>query len=328
MSSAKKLIKQVSRNDASLSSLTLIDVVAQADLRALSESLQSNEFVTSLKILISNASGVVPAADEEAWTAGSAVAEALQFNTTLQRITLDSMRVSGDDVAQLSASLATNELAVVRELSLVDNPIEAHGLIAFSAMLATNCTLRKLSLAGNELLDSATVQHVARALSVNSTLEELDLWKPTPFNDTVTMVMARALKTNRALRWLRFNAATSSADVIESFTDEIRLHNFVLAHVDAFAYSTDELDAVLKRNKSLHWPVLRSFLLSISIVLWQVLPSAAVLEAIVDMLNPSIAERPELAPRIARALKHIVAFSPSQLAAANAVAPAVDLIAD
>lgn len=307
--------------------MTLVDVVSQADLRALSEALQSNEFVTSLKIL-SSTSSTASNDDESQWTAGSAVAEALQFNTTLQRITLDSMRVSGDDVAQLSASLATNELAMVRELSLVDNPIEAHGLIAFSAMLASNCTLRKLSLAGNELLDAATVQHLARALSVNSTLEELDMWKATPFNDIVTMVMARALKTNRALRWLRFNVTTSSADVIESFTDELRTHNFVLAHVDAFAYSTDELDCVLKRNKALHWPVVRAFLLSISGVLWQVLPSAAVHEAIIYALNPFIVERPELAPRITRALQLIMAFSPSQVAAAAAVAPSVDLIAD
>jgi hypothetical protein len=224
MSSIKKLIKLTSRNDASLSSLTLVDIVAQPDLRALSESLQSNEFVTSLKILSSNANARRASRRRGSqWTAGSAVAEALQFNTTLQRITLDSMRVSGDDVAQLSASLATNELAVVRELSLVDNPIEAHGVIAFSAMLATELhACASCRWPATSCSTRPRCSTVARALSVNSTLEELDMWKATPFNDIVTMVMARALKTNRALRWLRFNASTSSADVIESFTEELR----------------------------------------------------------------------------------------------------------
>lgn len=325
MTSFSATLKLVKRNDASVVSVNWPQCgnLSAKELRALCEAMQSNTVVTSLRLcnLGSERAHQLLASNQ---SAGQLLADVLQVNGTLRRLTLDSMLLSGDDVAQLAAAVATNDALTLRSLSLADNPVEPHGVIAFSAMLMSNTTLVSLCLASNDLLDAATMQHVSLALELNSTLEELDLWKADSCNDTVVTVLARALKSNRALRWLRLNASTSSADTIQHFAETLTDHNFVLSELDAFAYSTDELDAALKRNKSLQWPAVRADLFDVATALRPALLAAPELvDAILLAANPYLEFAD--ASRRRRCIEHVFRFDTRPVAPAVALEPDPEL---
>lgn len=315
-------VKLVKRNDAATVSVNVAQcsAVTAKELRALCEALQGNSVTTSLRLcnLGSERAHQLLSSNQ---SAGQMLADVVQVNATLRRLTLDSMLLSGDDVAQIAAAMATNDACALRSLSLADNPVEPHGLIAFSAMLMSNTTLVSLCLAGNDLLDAATMQHVSLALELNSTLEELDLWKAEPSNDTVVAVLARALKSNRSLRWLRLNASASSADTIQHFADMLTHHNFVLSELDAFAYATDELEAALKRNKSLQWPAVRADLFDVATALRPALAGASELvDAILLAANPYLEFSPDAARR-RRCIEHVFRFDTRPVAPAVALEP-------
>jgi hypothetical protein len=286
--SVSKTLKRLKRNDATIASVNYAQCGTQLsvkELRALCDAMHSNVVVTSLRLCNIGTERAHKLA-ASSLSLGQLLSDVAQFNTTLRRLTLDSMQLDGDDVAAIAASLATNDCLKLQSLHLADNPIEPHGIIAFAAMLMSNTTLKTLGLAGNPLLDSVTMQHVSLALSINTTLQELDLWKPEPFGDSVVTVLAHALKSNVSLRWLRLNASSSSHETIQVFADAVVGHNFVLSELDAFAFTTDELDAALKRNKDLLWPSVRSAVFAVAVALHDALPDAELIDAILLAANP------------------------------------------
>ncbi|KAI8930191.1 hypothetical protein BC831DRAFT_547078 [Entophlyctis helioformis] len=137
----------------------------------------------------------------------SAVAAALANDVFFSRLVLADAFLGDDGCILIANALKTN--ATVTHLDLRGNSIRADGAMALGQMLKVNSTLKSLNLEWNCIgIWEAGIRAIADALSINQTLEELDV-RNNKIGPQAIQNVALCLKHNTKLRKLdlRWNNA-------------------------------------------------------------------------------------------------------------------------
>eukprot|EP00698_Gefionella_okellyi_P019951 TRINITY_DN6199_c0_g3_i2.p1 TRINITY_DN6199_c0_g3~~TRINITY_DN6199_c0_g3_i2.p1 ORF type:complete len:500 (+),score=55.07 TRINITY_DN6199_c0_g3_i2:230-1729(+) len=159
--------------------------------KAVSESIQSTTFVTTLKLEHCNIG-----LDGARYLAGL-----LTTNTSVTHLDLESNKIDAAAASLISDSLKLN--TCLTSLALERNNITGTGAAAFAGMLRVNSVLQHLNLNRNQIGEAGALA-LAGALSENNTLLSLDLgWSA--IGDTGAFALADALSRNRKLTSLNLD---------------------------------------------------------------------------------------------------------------------------
>ena len=139
------------------------------------------------------------------------LANNLHNNTTLKKLYVNDNCIQDRGVYYLARALSINN-STLKELHLARNGIGSRGAQYLAEMLATNRTLKTLSLFGNKI-DDQGMKHLTHALThCNSTLECLYLSGNTLATDASVDSLVDMFKQNRTLKKLHlFNCKFSHA---------------------------------------------------------------------------------------------------------------------
>lgn len=132
---------------------------------------------------------------------GSALANALLHNYTLEQLSLWNNRLLDIGAEFLAKSLAINRNAL-RKLDLSANGITDVGASKLAQMLKTNKTLTHLSLCRNEISDQGVQQIVKVLQKRNKTLQALSLSDNEHITDACADNLLEMIKENRSLAQL------------------------------------------------------------------------------------------------------------------------------
>ncbi|KAJ8326783.1 hypothetical protein QVD99_005432 [Batrachochytrium dendrobatidis] len=134
--------------------------------------------------------------------AGSALASALSDDCFFTRLVLADAFLGDDGCILVASALKSN--TTVTYLDLRGNSIRADGAIALGQMLKVNSTLKSLNLEWNCVgIWEAGVKSIADALTLNQSLEELDL-RNNKIGPQASQHVALSLKHNTRLRRLDY----------------------------------------------------------------------------------------------------------------------------
>ncbi|KAL0225920.1 hypothetical protein P9112_013244 [Eukaryota sp. TZLM1-RC] len=181
----------------------------------------------------------------------SALARALESNSTLTELDLWSNNITSEGASALARALESN--CTLTELNLGDNDITDEGASALARALESNSTLTELNLGDNDITDEGA-SALARALESNSTLTELYL-NCNNITDEGASALARALESNSTLTELYLNCnnitdegASALARALESNGSITKLY-LVSNNITSEGAST--LARALENNSSL-----------------------------------------------------------------------------
>ncbi|KAL0225974.1 hypothetical protein P9112_013298 [Eukaryota sp. TZLM1-RC] len=183
---------------------------------ALARALENNSTLTRLNLYKNNIT------DEGA----SALARALESNSTLTGLYLRSNNITFKGVSALAHALESN--SSLTTLYLQSNNITDEGASALARALESNSTLTELNLRSNNITDEGA-SALARALESNSTLTELNL-RSNNITAEGASALARALESNSTLTELNLwnnnitsEGASALASALESNSTLTRL---------------------------------------------------------------------------------------------------------
>ena len=97
---------------------------------------------------------------------GTAFAEVLKTNHTLDELSLGKCNIASDGACQLARALSTND--TLHELDLEYNPTGVKGATAFAEMLRTNKSLKKLNLNDDSIGDEGTQKLISSHTQCNN----------------------------------------------------------------------------------------------------------------------------------------------------------------
>ena len=185
---AKALASAIATNASlPLVELTLrgYDMITEDSKQAFIDMLQPNTSVETLNL--SHTGMSVPF-----------LAEALQNNTTLEKLELCGCELTLDMVKDVSRMLTVNHS--LTSLIMYENPIGDDGVTHLAEALKQNKTLKELDISYCNITDAGVVP-LAEALKQNKTLEELDV-SGCGITDAGLAPLAEALQVNSSLRQL------------------------------------------------------------------------------------------------------------------------------
>ncbi|KAL0208434.1 hypothetical protein P9112_011021 [Eukaryota sp. TZLM1-RC] len=155
---------------------------------ALARALERNSTLTTLDLQSNNIAN----------DGANALARALERNSTLTTLDLQSNNIANDGASALARALGSN--STLTTLDLQSNNIANDGASALARALERNSTLTTLDLQSNNIANDGA-SALARALESNSTLTTLDLQSNNIANDGAS-ALARALESNSTLTTL------------------------------------------------------------------------------------------------------------------------------
>ena len=128
----------------------------------------------------------------------TALAKALEGNTTLKKLILFSIQISDEGATALAEAMKGN--TTMQTLYLSFNQISDKGATALAKAMKGNTTLQKLDLGSNQISDEGATA-LGQALMGNTTLQRLYLYK-NKISDEGATALVQAMKGNTTLRHL------------------------------------------------------------------------------------------------------------------------------
>ena len=145
----------------SVSSLTLCgDHGIEDYINEIKEGLQMNTILISLTLCNVTNNGAIT------------IAEAIQVNTTLQKLNISNNSISDDGAAAIIYSLQFNNS--LQELKMSRNKITSEGVKKISEVIQVNTTLKHLDLSINKIVDDGA-DFISDGLKSNISLQELNI---------------------------------------------------------------------------------------------------------------------------------------------------------
>jgi len=188
----------------------------------------------------------------------AAIAEALEENKVVKKLSLESNNIGPNGATALAAAISVN--TALDLLDLTFNPIGYGGAAALGAMLKVNTVLQELYLADCHFRgfnrDGAVVE-IANALKVNTKLDTLDLENNT-IGDAGAIAIAGVLKVNTSVlsflilseNFIEINGARAIAEALKVNTvlDTLDLQNNDFGDEGAIMIAE-----ALKVNTAIEW---------------------------------------------------------------------------
>ncbi|KAL0226104.1 hypothetical protein P9112_013428 [Eukaryota sp. TZLM1-RC] len=181
----------------------------------------------------------------------SALARALESNSTLTELYLVSNNITSEGASALARALESN--STLTELYLVSNNITSEGASALARALESNSTLTELYL-GHNNITSEGASALARALESNSSLTELNLGD-NKITAEGASALARALESNSTLTelYLGHNKITSegASALARALENNSTLTELYLGHNKITSEGASALARALENNSTL-----------------------------------------------------------------------------
>ena len=133
---------------------------------------------------------------------GPILEEILNYNVNLEILNLSNTNLTDIGIEALTNCLIVNKC--IKNLDLSKNSISYIGAAELKKVLSINNTLEVLNVAANKLDDMLGNQPIIEALSVNSTLKEIDLTECN-LNEKTLINLFEILKKNSSLKILKLN---------------------------------------------------------------------------------------------------------------------------
>ena len=207
------------------------------------------------------------------------IGEAIQVNTALQILDIDSNRISDDGAAAISDGLKSNNS--LQELNMSNNEITSEGAKKIGKAIKVNTTLQKLHIDINRISDdgaaaisdglksnnslqelnmsnneitSEGAKKIGKAIKVNTTLQKLHIYN-NRISDDGAAAISDGLKSNHSLQSLNMDSNNITSEGAKKIGEAIQinttLQNLAIRHN---TISDDGISAIsdgLKNNISL-----------------------------------------------------------------------------
>ncbi|XP_068745832.1 NLR family CARD domain-containing protein 3-like [Montipora capricornis] len=131
----------------------------------------------------------------------AALAKAMEFNSTLTSLALFNCKIGDSGAVALAKAVERN--STLTQLDLSGNEIADSGAAALAKAVERNSTLTQLHLSGNEIADSGAAA-LAKVVERNSTLTELHL-SCNEIGDSGAAALAKAVERNSTLTELHLS---------------------------------------------------------------------------------------------------------------------------
>ena len=194
----------------SVNSLTLCGDCGIEDYASeIKESLQMNTKLLSLTLCNIGNNGAIT------------LAEAIQVNTTLQKINISSNSISDDGVAAISNSIKFN--TSLQELNISRNMITSEGTKYIAEAIQVNTTLERLDLSCNAVSDDGATAF-SNSLKYNNSLQELNISR-NKITSEGTKYIAEAIQVNTTLERHDLSCNAVSDDGATAFSNSLKYNN-------------------------------------------------------------------------------------------------------
>ena len=167
------------------------------------------------------------------------LATMLAVNRTIQELNLSSTYSGDHAMEKLSAGLQANGSVTKLKLRITDT-----GVQHFATMLTVNTTLQELDLSQSSITDNV-VSHLSRALQHNSSVTHLMLSCNKSITNTGAVALGEMLRVNKSLRELNLRGTSVGEEGATALIEGLQ-HNQVL-----------KLPRRLKKNRKLYGSVKR-----------------------------------------------------------------------